>query len=214
MQRFDPRIVIGLLLIVGGVLFLLQNFGVIASGLGLLWALLMALVGAAFLAVFVGNRLNWWVLIPGLIFLDLAVLIAVGELWPALAERWGGAIFLAGLALPFWAIYLVNGANWWGLIPGGVLLTLAAAAGLSEVLEGEATGGVFFAGLGLTFLVLFFVPTPAGRMRWAIWPAVPLLIMGALIATPFAVLINYLLPAALLIGGLYLLIRSLRPRTS
>lgn len=213
MQRFDLRIVMGVLLIASGVLFLLQNMGYITSGLGLLWALLMALVGAAFLATFFGNRLMWWTLIPGLIFIDLAALIMLSELWPAFAERWGGAFFLAGLSLPFWVVYLANRAYWWGIIPGGVLLTLAVVAGVSDFLEGGASGGIFFGGLGLTFLALFFAPTPQGRLRWAIWPAVPLLAIGVLAATTFATMINYVVPVALLLGGLFLVVRSLRPRT-
>jgi hypothetical protein len=136
----------------------------------------------------------------------------LSELWPAFAERWGGAIFLAGLSLPFWVVYLANRAYWWAIIPGGVLLTLAAVAGVSEALEGEASGGIFFAGLGLTFLALYVAPTPQGRMRWAIWPAAPLLAMGVLVATPFAALVNYVAPLALLLGGLFLVLRSLRPR--
>lgn len=214
MRRFDPRLVFGLLLIGGGVLFLLQNFNILPDGLGWLWALVFGLVGLGFLSVFVSSRANWWALIPGLVLLDLAVLILLGEALPAVAERWGGAVFLAGLSLPFWGIYLVNRGHWWALIPGGVLTTLGLVAGLSEGAAAAQTGGVFFLGLGLTFLLVWLAPTPQGRMTWAIFPAVGLLALGALLATPFATLANLVLPIALILGGVYLLYRTFRPRVS
>lgn len=213
LRRFDPRLLFGVLLITGGVLFLLQNFNIIPSSLGWLWSLVFLVVGAGFVAVFVANRESWWALIPGLIFFDLAVLIGLGAAAPAFAERWGGALFLGGLSLPFWVIYLLDHEKWWGLIPGGVLTTLAVVAGLStSELAGIETGGVFFLGLGATFLIVWLAPTAQGRNRWAIWPAGVLLIFGALLATPFATLGNFVLPVVLVGAGAVLLFRAFRPR--
>jgi hypothetical protein len=212
MGRLDPRLVLGLLLIAGGVLFLLQNFGLIPGGLGWLWALVMAGAGAAFVAFYLANRAQWWALIPGLVLFDLALLIAVGEFAPAVAERWGGGLFLAGLSLPFWAIYALNREHWWSLIPAGVMMTLGLVAGLSDELDGTVTGGVFFLGLGLTFGLVWLAPTPQGRQAWAVFPALGLLVFGGLLATPFATLASYVGPAALVLGGLILIFRSLRPR--
>jgi hypothetical protein len=73
-------------------------------------------------------------------------------------------------------------------------------------------GGVFFFGLGLTFALLAILPTPEGRLTWAIIPAIVLLVMGALITAAAAQLINYLWPVALVLGGLYLLYRVIRSR--
>ncbi|MBL8056356.1 MAG: hypothetical protein JNK29_06630, partial [Anaerolineales bacterium] len=151
-------------------------------------------------------------LIPGLVLLDLAVLILLGELWPGFAGRWGGAFFLAGLSLPFWGIYLADRLNWWSLIPAGVLATLGALAALSPEAQGARSGGLFFLGLGATFLVVWLAPTAAGRQRWAVWPAGVLLVMGALLATPFGTLANLVFPAALVLAGAFLLFRAFRPR--
>jgi hypothetical protein len=109
-------------------------------------------------------------------------------------------------------IYLVNRDHWWAVIPGGVLLTLALIAGLSSVMQGIEMGGVFLLGLGLTFALLAFLPTPEGRLTWAIIPAIVLLVTGALITAAAAELINYVWPAALVVGGLYLLYRVFRSR--
>lgn len=213
MNRFDPRLGLGLLLIFGGVLFLLQNFGLIPSNLGWVWAVLFAIVGAGFLSLFAANRTVWWPLFPGLILLDLAVLILVGELWPDLAERWGGAFFLAGLSLPFWATYLANRSNWWSLIPAGVMATLGAVAAVSPEAEGTQGGGLFFLGLGATFLLVWLAPTPSGRMGWAIWPAGALLVMGLLLAASFATVANLIFPVGLVLAGAFLLFRAFRPRS-
>lgn len=213
LRRFDPRLLLGILLIAGGVLFLLQNFNIIPASLGWLWALVFGAVGAGFVTAFIANRDNWWALIPGLIFFDLALLIGLEAAVPGFAERWGGALFLAGLSLPFWVIYLLDHEKWWALIPGGVLTTLGVVAGLNARELGDIeTGGVFFLGLGATFLIVWLAPTAQGRNRWAIWPAGALLIFGALLATPFATLAGFVLPVGLVVAGAFLLYRSFRPR--
>jgi hypothetical protein len=204
----DARLIVGLLLIAGGVFYLLDNLGLVRWG-GLVWAA-AALVGAlAFLSVVARDRAMWWALIPGVTLLGLAGTISLGELAPALGDRWGGTVFLGSIGLSFWLVYALSRANWWAVIPGGVLLTLAAVAGLEDGLGIEAPG-VFFLGLGLTFLLVAVVPTDQGRMRWALVPGAILLAMGALFAVGFERAIGYLWPAALILGGLALLWRSFR----
>ena len=209
MRRFETRVAWGILLIAGGVLFLLQNLGILGGGIALLWALLFGAAGVIFLYVFLTDRANWWAVIPGFVLLSLAALIALDQLAPEVGGTWGGALFLGGVGLGFWVIYFVNREHWWAVIPGGVLLTLALVAGLSSILEGTEVGGVFFLGLGLTFGLLSFLPTPQGRMKWALIPAAVLLVMGLLITAAFASALNYLWPVALILIGLYLIFRTL-----
>jgi hypothetical protein len=207
MKRLESRILWGILLIAGGVLFLLDSLGIVAVGT-IVWPVLIGIASLAFLFVFAtAPQTNWWAAIPGFVLLGLTGTIALDQLAPAATGEWGGALFLAGIALAFWAIYLVNPDHWWAVIPGGVLLTLALVAGLSEVLQGVEMGGVFFFGLGLTFALLAFLPTPGGRLTWAIIPAIVLLVMGALITAAATELINYVWPVVLILGGLYLLYR-------
>lgn len=94
-----------------------------------------------------------------------------------------------------------------------MLLTLASVADVSDDVGGFASGGIFFLGLGVTFLLVWRAPTPHGRMTWAIFPALALLVMGVLLATPFAAWTNLILPLALVLGGGYLLYRTFRSRT-
>ncbi len=211
MNRFEPRAAVGGLLVAGGVLFLLQNLAIVPSSLAWVWAGVFAAAGIGFLWFFWANRSAWWPLIPGLALLDVAMLIGLGAAWPAAAARWGGALFLWSLALPFAGIYLVNRAQWWSLIPAGVLATLGGLASLDPEAQGPASGGLFFLGLGLTFLLVWLAPAPEGRRRWAIWPALPLLVLGGVLITPFAALGTVVFPVVLVAAGAVLLYRALRP---
>jgi len=49
-------------------------------------------------------------------------------------------------------------------------------------------------------------------MKWALIPAAVLLIIGLLIAAATASLLNYLWPVALILVGLYVIVRVLLPR--
>lgn len=210
MKNIASRVLWGILLIAAGVLFLLQSLDIIRVA-AVVWPLIFGIASLAFLFIFAtAPQDNWWAAIPGFVLLGLAGVMALGELAPQVEETWGGSIFLGGIALAFWVIYLVNTEQWWAIIPGGVLLTLAVVAGLSEALQGAETGGIFFFGLGVTFALLALLPTPEGRLTWAFIPAVVLLAMGAVITAAAAELINYVWPAALILGGLYLLYRVFR----
>lgn len=213
MKSIQSRVAWGLLLIAAGVLFLLESLGLVQVGL-ILWPVLISVASLVFLVVFLtAPRANWWAAIPGFVLLGLAGTIALEELAPTVGDIWGGSLVLAGIGLGFWAIFLVNTEQWWAVIPGGTLLTLAMVAGLSEVLEGVETGGIFLLGLGLTFALLTVLRTPGGRLTWPIIPAVALLVIGALITAAATELINYVWPVLLILGGLYLMVRALGART-
>ena len=209
MRRLDARLIIGLLLIAGGIVYLLQNLGYITWG-SMVWAVAFVVGGLAFLVAFIRDRAAWWAIIPGLSLLGLGSIMTLETVNPALEATIGGSLFLGSIGLAFWLIYLRDRGMWWAVIPGGVLLTLALVAGLDEFNLGIETGGVFFLGLGLTFLLVAVIPTTAGPMRWAFIPAAALLVMGVLIGVGFERAINYLWPLALIVGGLALLVRAAR----
>lgn len=212
MKRFDVRTVGAILLIVIGILLLLQNLGILVGVVALIWSLIFGAGGAVFLYVFLTNRTQWWAIIPGFALLGLAALIALDEFWPQVGDILGGALFLGGIGLAFWVIYFVKREHWWAVIPGGVMFTVALIAGLSSIFKGVEMGGVLFLGLGLTFGLLYFVPTPHGRMKWALIPAAVLLVMGLLITAATTGILEYLWPAALILVGLYLLVRIFSSR--
>ncbi|MBN1954527.1 MAG: hypothetical protein JW900_05685 [Anaerolineae bacterium] len=203
MKTLRGRSVLGLLLIVAGVLLLLQRLEILAIG-DLIWSIVLAVGGLAFLLLFWANRQSWWMIIPGFALLGLAALIGIGEMAFEAADELGAAVFLAALGLAFWLTYAFQREHWWAIIPGGVLLTIASVVGLSTVLSGAGTGGIFFLGLGLTFGLLYLLPTTEGRMRWALIPAAVLVVLGLLLAAAFESALGLVWPIVLILLGLYL----------
>ncbi len=201
----------GIVLIAGGVLFLLENL--IGFQLGsLFWSAAFGLGGLLFFSVYLGNRQMWWALIPGGTLLGLALLIGLSAFASGLTNIWGGTIFLGGIGLSFVLVYLASRENWWAMIPAGVLITLAVVAGIGNLVGGMETGGIFFLGLGLTFVLVALLPTPHGQMKWAWIPAVILLGMGVLITAAAGEMIGYLGPAAMILVGGYLILRTFTAR--
>lgn len=208
MKRFEMRAVWGVLLILAGALFLLQEFNIITNAFGVLFAVLMAIAGAVFLYAYTTNRTQWWTLIPGVSLVGLAVLIILGDLFPAYGGNWGGAIFLGGIGLSFLLIYLTNRDLWWAVIPAGVLLTLGAITVLDAYMDDVE--GILFMGFGLTFALVGLVRTPQGRMTWALIPALVLVIFGLLVTSALSNLVAYIIPAVLILVGGYIILRNLR----
>jgi hypothetical protein len=211
MKRIEHSIIFGTALICIGTLFLLQNLGLLGAIAGLLWALLFAAGGAAFMLAFVTAPARWWALIPGFTLLSLGALIGLHELVPAVAGPWGGALFLGGISLGFFAVELTDRRRWWALVPAGVLLTVALMAGLSSYWQGPELAWFLFLGIALTFGLVAFVPTPHGRMRWALFPAGVMLAMALLGMAFTSEVVGIFWPAIMILAGLFLAARAMRP---
>ena len=133
MKRFDVRIIFGLMLIVGGLLFLFENLGFISGGVGLLWSILLLGAGLTSLYIYAINRSNWWALIPGFTLAAIGTSVGLDLIAPTLGNIFGGAIILGGIGLSFWTVYLTNREFWWAIIPAGVMTSLAVVATLDEL---------------------------------------------------------------------------------
>jgi hypothetical protein len=212
MRRIGPRVVLSLLLIGAGILFLFQNLGFLEDAGSLFWALAFAVGGGIFLYVYLIDRSHWWAVIPGLTLLGIGEIIAVSAFLPQYEDILGAPVFMGFISLSFWIIYLTNRENWWAVIPGGVLLSIAIFIGLESLFPGVEMVGVFFLGLGLTFVLLAYLPTPGGRMRWALIPAGVLLLMGVIFIGAEVSALEIIGPAALVLAGLYLIYRTARPK--
>lgn len=203
MKRIDFRILVGAALILLGALMLLERFGLFHGASDFFWGIVFLAGGAYFLYRFSNNiRSEWWAAIPGFALVGLAA----DSLLSGILGNWGGFFFLGFLGLGFLIIYFTGRERWWAIIPGGVLVTLGFISVLDNVFGGRETGGFFFLGLGLTFLLVAILAS----MQWAYIPAVILLIMGALLGTPFVGSMNLLWPAVLIIGGLILIFQFIR----
>src|ERR1043165_530735 len=89
-------------------------------------SLFLFMVAVSFLFVYLQRRTRIWALI-------VAYSVGVLGFAPLLASfgrnaDYFGALFLFAIALPFFAVYFRSVANWWAIIPAGVLTTLAVIA--------------------------------------------------------------------------------------
>lgn len=206
MKRFDPRIIIGTVLILAGGLGFLQAFGFLRNASDVFWGLVFLAAGGIFLFMFASGFASggWWAAFPGFVLAGIGVLILLPD---ALSDI-GGAVFLGAIGLSFWAVYLTGRDRWWAIIPGGVLFTLAIVSALPDRLFGGVdSGGVFFLGLALTFLLVALL----ANLRWAYWPAGVLGVFGAFLFFESQIyLLSYIAAAALIAVGVFIILRSVR----
>jgi len=202
---------IGALLIIGGIFLLLGNFNILDVG-GLFWPIILTLVGAFFLLLFLQDRRQWWAIIPGVTLLSIALLVGLREFISYEAFDIGGVIVPGGIGLSFLLVYVANREQWWAIIPGGVMVSISVMLLVQGFLP-ELTGvGVFFLGLGLTFLALTTINTAKGKMKWPWIPGGILLAMGFLFIVFGAAgdIFPYLGAIALIVFGIYILWRATR----
>lgn len=204
MRKYDPRLIIGGLLLFGGLLSLLDVMGIIGNAGGIFWGLVWGVAGILFLYLLVGDRArNWWAAFPAFTLLGLAV----ASFLPDSLEAFDGLAFFGGISVAFLWLYFTDRGQWWAIIPAGVLLTLGTVSALDE-LTALDTGGIFFVGLGLTFVLVAILPGGSQR-SWAYIPAVALLIFGTLLV-PSLGLATYVGPVLLILLGGYLVVRFFR----
>jgi hypothetical protein len=201
MKRIDYRILVGAVLILGGILMLLDRTGLLKGATNFFWAGILAVGAAIFLFWFFTDRSKWWAAIPGF---TLGGMAASTLLLDRLG--WGGLAFLGGIGLGFWAIYFTRPARWWAIIPGGVLLTLGVTSVMSEAYGVVNSGGVFFVGLGITFVLVALL----AKMRWAFIPAAVLLLLGFFLGTPFVGVMEFIWIGLLLVAGAVMVVSAFR----
>ncbi len=206
MKGIESRTFWGILLIVGGLLFLSQSLGLVI--LNTLWPVVFVAAGAVFLYAFAQQRQNWWAVIPGMALLGISALSAFYQIFPRTNDKWGGALFLGSLAAAFIAVYLRTGAReWWAVIPAGVLGTMATTVLLDPLLGSGFTSGLFMLGIAATFALVYLLPAPSGRMNWALYPACITGGIGILTLVTATQIMRVLGPLAIIAFGLYLILR-------
>lgn len=111
------RTTLGLILIGGGVLFLLSQF----SAFGDFGDLILLFIGAGFMYAYFTTKAGYRIgfLIPGAILTG----IGVGEILDKYAFfKLGGDMSALALGLGFCAIWFFERKHWWALIPGSILV--------------------------------------------------------------------------------------------
>lgn len=173
LKRFDPRIVIGSLLILGGGLALAQQSGYLKNATQFFWGGVFLLAGLGFLSLLLSE--NWWATFPGFTLVAMSAVIML----PPSLEDFGGAVFLGGVALSFWQAYLSEmRERWWALIPAGVLSALAVMIVAAQYYE-DLGAPVFLAGMGLAFFGVYL--SNRAERWWALIPGGVLVTLGGMV---------------------------------
>lgn len=214
LTRENKQLWWGALLIALGGFFLLQASGILGALSDLFWSLAFGAAGAAFLYSFLtGVHTRWWAAIPGFTLLGLAATVFYSRFAPPMLSGMTGAIFLGAIGAGFLAVFFTNPRQWWAIIPGGALFSVAGVAAIDATPSHFVnSSSVLFIGLGATFGVLGLLSTYVGQnLRWAYIPAAILLVLGVVVVTPFVGSLAWLWPLALIGAGAYLVLR--RPAT-
>ena len=170
MKDDRSRLIWGGILILAGVLFLLQQLNILGNAFQYLWLLIMAAGSVVFLWIYFTKSDQWWAVIPGLALMGLSLAGLEGLLNILPGSNLSGALFLGCIGVAFWLVYLRKQEQWWAIIPGGVLITLAAVTALDNIFGWSEV--VFFLGLGITFFLVALLPNQGQDTRWAYIPAV------------------------------------------
>jgi hypothetical protein len=192
-MTFKQNNLVGLILIAIGAMALLGNIGILGDMPTTIFALGMGAAGVYLIRAFFKNHKQIWTSIVGFTFLGLALASITGAM--------SGFYFLGMIGLGFAMIYRLEHKQWWAVIPGGVLLTLALMAGSEVIFPRWDAGPLFFLGLAATFGYLYV----NARKKWAVYPALALLVV-ALLGVTFTG--GWILPILLIGAGLYALNRK------
>jgi len=85
---------------------------------------ILAAVGLPFLVIFATDRSHWWALIPALTMLGVAAGVFLEGVGAISGTAVAGFV-LGGISLGFLSIYLIDREQWWALIPGSIMGTMA-----------------------------------------------------------------------------------------
>jgi hypothetical protein len=207
MRRFDPRLWIGILLVLGGVLSLFDATGIISNAGGIFWGLIFGAGAALFLYMLFNSKESWWAAFPGFTLLGLSA----SSFLPDSLSGYDGLVFFAGISLAFWWVYFADRQRWWAIIPGGILLTLGVISALDVLFAGDMGDGFLFLGMGLTFVLVAILPGGGGR-SWALIPGLILLVFGAFVGMPNNGILGYAWPLVLIVLGGYFVLRFFRSK--
>lgn len=190
----------GLLLIGLGAIFLVNQFipGLIS---GLLWAAAFAVGGVVLFAYYTQHKEHWWALIPAYAMWVVAALIVLGT--TRFPGELIGAFVMFAIGVPFLYVYLRDRGNWWALIPAYVMGAIGLLILLTMVLRGELIGSYVMFAIAAPFLFVYL----RDRRNW--WALIPGGIMATIGVGLLVAGMAYIIPALMVIAGIYLLVRYL-----
>ena len=161
----------------------------------------------SFLVVYALKPDFWWALIPGFVFGGLTALVVLEEAnFVLLRGDIPAAIFLAGVAFAFLAVYIARRDFWWAIIPFGAIMGVALLVAFGNV-------SYLFFGLAGTFVLLALMKIDGAHMSWPWIPALILGVIGSVFFVTEAIAaltaMNFIIPVALIAVGGFLLFRGI-----
>lgn len=182
MNRRKNNLYIGILIIAVGILALLINMRILADMDELFGGTLLLIGALFFFGLYNRNRSQWWPLVPGAV-LGVLGLGVLADVFITDASDFIGAGLFYAIFVVFAYVFSRDKDNWWAIIPAGACFTLGTVVLVdsTNLLDSDVTGVVFLLGLGLTFLYLWSLRNDIQNVDWAIWPAMVLLALSALV---------------------------------
>ncbi len=206
MLKNNWRILLGGLLVIVGIASFLDSLNIIPFG-GLLWGVLFAFAGVAFIVYLFQNRNAWWAIIPGVVLIGLGFLILISSVFPNFQDEIGGSIFFVSISIAFLIVYLMNNKFWWAIIPAGVMASLAATVLVDGFTKFEG-GGVLLMGIALTFALLTILPGLDGNRQWPLIPAGILFVVSIFAFFEDFNVSSLIWAVILIVFGVFLVVRS------
>jgi hypothetical protein len=171
----------------------------------LLGAFVLVLIAAPFLVIYLKNKNNWWAIIPSFILFAIALMLFLTSV-NVLSDDLIGPFVLFSIAIPFLVVYFRNKENWWALIPAYTMIVIGIMVGLIEtdILRSMLIPAYVFLAIAIPFFVVYF----RNKDYW--WALIPGGILGLV---GFGFLLSesigeFLLPAALIAAGLWMVLRK------
>ncbi len=171
-KRDYGRLIWGGFLVALGLLLLVDNLGFLGDLEGLVWSLGLGFVSLVCVILYLRDRQQWWVLIPGLalagialgIFLDWAD-VTTGDI--------NGALVTGGIGLAFLLVFVSDRRNLWALIPAMTMGGIGLAVFLEEIdlISDAAVAGIIVGGVAMGFISIFLYDR---KHWWALFPGVPI----------------------------------------
>jgi len=192
----------GGLLILFGALSLLEVY----TDLGpWIWVTILAVAGLGVYGIYAMDRSEKWMLIVSYVLLVVAGLVTLVTL-NVLRDEAIATYVLIAIALPFLLVFLRNREQWWALIPAYVLTAVGVMVGLTGlgVLDDLLIPAYVMFAIAIPFFVVFARDT---KKWWALIPGGVLAVIGLSFLIAEAS-VQYIAPAALIIVGVWVLVRQ------
>jgi hypothetical protein len=183
---------VGMGLLALGVLAFLGNSGFFGIFPAFVWVVALFAAGAA--AWRFGRRR-----LP--LGARILLFAAIGIAATVSAGAFSGTAATGFIAMGFALVYLTDARRWWALIPAGVMAGACLVTTLDTLFPNWDTGPLFLLVLAGTFTLLYLLPRERGGQRWALMPAIVLILVTVAANDPGGDTPGWLVPLVLIGTG-------------